>query len=141
MISAEDPGPDERPRSSRLQTAQRWRARLRANPATAVAYRSGVGVVGACIVVIGVILIPLPGPGWLIVFIGLSVLASEFAWAERLLLRARGKVLIWTRWVSRQSRSTQFAIGASGVGLLAGAVAVFVATQGGLDAVQTSVFG
>ena len=35
-------------------------------------YRIAVGVLGASVVVIGFILIPLPGPGWLIVFAGLA---------------------------------------------------------------------
>jgi len=34
---------------------------------------------------LGLALVPLPGPGWLIVFLGLGIMATEFAWAERLL--------------------------------------------------------
>ena len=49
------------------------------------AYRVGVGVVGGLIVALGIVTIPLPGPGWLTVIAGLFVLATEFAWAERLL--------------------------------------------------------
>ena len=33
----------------------------------------------------GSILVPLPGPGWLIVFAGLAILATEYVWAQRLL--------------------------------------------------------
>ena len=32
-----------------------------------------------------------PGPGWLVIFAGLSVLAVEFAWARRLLKRIKAK--------------------------------------------------
>jgi uncharacterized protein (TIGR02611 family) len=33
----------------------------------------------------GITLVPLPGPGWAIVFIGLGMLALEFKWAENLM--------------------------------------------------------
>lgn len=46
---------------------------------------------GAVVVVGGVVLLPLPGPGWLIIFAGLGIWATEFAWAARLL-----------RWTQRQ---------------------------------------
>jgi len=42
---------------------------------------------GFLIVLLGIILIPLPGPGLLIVAVGLAVLALEFTWAEQLLER------------------------------------------------------
>ena len=41
-----------------------------------------VSVLGALIIVTGIILMPLPGPGMVIVVIGVSVLASEFSWAK-----------------------------------------------------------
>jgi uncharacterized protein (TIGR02611 family) len=37
-------------------------------------------------------LVPLPGPGWLIVFAGLAILATEYVWAQRLLNYAKTKV-------------------------------------------------
>lgn len=40
--------------------------------------------VGIVIVVVGIILMPLPGPGTLIVLGGLAILATEFAWAHPL---------------------------------------------------------
>ena len=48
-----------------------------------------VGVVGATIVVLGAVMLLLPGPGLLPIFVGLTVLAAEFAWARRWLRRAR----------------------------------------------------
>jgi len=32
----------------------------------------------------GIVLLPLPGPGWVIIFAGFAVLASEFTFAERI---------------------------------------------------------
>lgn len=95
-----------------------------------LSYRVVVGVVGVAIVAGGLALIPLPGPGWLIVFAGLAVLATEFAWAGRLLDFARDKVRGWTRWVGRQSLLVRSAIGLAGLALVAGAVWAYVATQG-----------
>lgn len=46
-------------------------------------------VVGLALVVGGIVLLVLPGPGLLVVIAGLAVLASEFAWAEFLLDKAK----------------------------------------------------
>ena len=48
-----------------------------------------VGSVGGALVVLGLILMVLPGPGIPVLLLGLVVLASEFAWAETLLRRAK----------------------------------------------------
>ena len=51
--------------------------------------KSGVAIIGVTVILIGIPLIPLFGPGWLIVFTGLAILASEFAWAGRVRDRLR----------------------------------------------------
>jgi uncharacterized protein (TIGR02611 family) len=79
-----------------------FRARLKRNPALALAYRLGVAVLGGAIALLGLALVPLPGPGWLIVFVGLGILATEFAWAERLLDFGRRTLRAWLRWLGRQ---------------------------------------
>jgi len=61
-----------------------------------------VGGIGGAIVVGGLILVPLPGPGWVIVFVGLALLATEFVWAARLEKFARERVEAWTRWLMKQ---------------------------------------
>lgn len=42
-----------------------------------------VFIVGWLIVLVGIILLPLPGPGWAIIFVGFAVLATEFASAGK----------------------------------------------------------
>jgi uncharacterized protein (TIGR02611 family) len=37
----------------------------------------------------GVVMIVTPGPGWLVIFLGLSLLAAEFIWARRLMDRMK----------------------------------------------------
>jgi len=54
-----------------------------------VARRIAVGVIGATLVAFGVLLLVLPGPGLLLVSMGLGVLALEFAWARRWLQRLK----------------------------------------------------
>lgn len=38
---------------------------------------------------IGAIALIAPGPGWLIIFAGLGILASEFAWADKALMKTK----------------------------------------------------
>lgn len=90
-------------RSLRERIAEtRWRRRLAARRSFNHSYRVCVGVVGGLIVAVGLVTIPLPGPGWLTVIAGLFVLASEFTWAERLLEFTKKHVKRWTDWVTRQ---------------------------------------
>lgn len=56
------------------------------------AKRVAVTIAGAVVVIVGLILVPLPGPGWLIVFGGLAILATEYVWAQRLLNYSKRKV-------------------------------------------------
>jgi uncharacterized protein (TIGR02611 family) len=76
-----------------------WRRRIAARRSVNHPYRIGVGIVGALVVALGIVAIPLPGPGWLIVIAGLFVLATEFVWAERLLEFTKRHVTRWTEWV------------------------------------------
>lgn len=80
-----------------------WRARLRRNRVTAIAWRVGVGVVGALVTAAGLVMVPAPGPGWLVVFFGLLILASEFEFAQRWLDFARHHVGRWNDWIMAQA--------------------------------------
>ncbi len=95
---------------------------LRRTRTTRLVYRAIVGVVGTLVIVLGIVLLPLPGPGWLVIFAGLAILASEFAWAERLLDYARDKVLAWTHWVGRQPWGIRLLIGLATLLVVAAAV-------------------
>ncbi len=47
--------------------------------------------VGVLIVLVGLSMLVLPGPGWAAIFLGLAVLATEYAWANRLLVVTKDK--------------------------------------------------
>jgi uncharacterized protein (TIGR02611 family) len=51
-----------------------------------------VGVIGGTVLLIGIALIVLPGPAFIVIPIGLAILATEFAWAQRAVTRARAMV-------------------------------------------------
>jgi len=48
-----------------------------------LARRIVVGVVGATVLLLGVAMIVLPGPAFIVIPIGLAILGIEFAWARR----------------------------------------------------------
>jgi uncharacterized protein (TIGR02611 family) len=114
------------------EAAQRYGLRrfVARNRGLEIAYRVVVAVIGFAIIVAGLALIPLPGPGWLIVFAGLAVLSTEFAWAERLLSYARDKVAGWTGWVIHQPVGVRALIGLVGLAFVAGAVFLYDAVVG-----------
>jgi uncharacterized protein (TIGR02611 family) len=89
---------------------QGFRARIEAKPTLRRTYRIGVAVLGGVVLAAGVIMIPYPGPGWLVVFGGLAILASEFHWARRVLHFARGKYDAWTDWLARQPVLVKLAV-------------------------------
>lgn len=61
-----------------------------------------VGILGGLVVLVGLVMIPYPGPGWLVVFAGLAILATEFEFAAKVLEYAKGKYDEWTNWLARQ---------------------------------------
>jgi uncharacterized protein (TIGR02611 family) len=101
-------------RSLRERVAETgWRKRLAVRRSVNQGYRLTVGIVGGLIVALGLVTIPLPGPGWLTVIAGLFVLATEFLWAERLLEFTRKHVKRWTDWVTAQPVWVRLLLGAA----------------------------
>ena len=56
-----------------------------------------VAVSGGSVLAFGVALIVLPGPAFIVIPLGLAILATEFLWARRLLRRVREGAT----WLSR----------------------------------------
>jgi len=99
------------------------RERVRSTRSGRLAWRTGAAVLGIAVIVIGVVSWTLRSPGWLIIFAGLGILATECEWAARLLRFARAKLSSWTDWVATQSRPVQALIGLAGLVVLAALVA------------------
>jgi uncharacterized protein (TIGR02611 family) len=59
------------------------------------------------LLIAGIIMIPFPGPGWLVVFVGLGILATEFVWAQRVLDHAKSKYDAWQKWLRQQRFAIQ----------------------------------
>lgn len=55
------------------------------------AKRIAVFVAGVAVLLAGVAMLVLPGPGLVVIILGLAILATEFAWAERALDKAKTK--------------------------------------------------
>ncbi|MEV4628051.1 TIGR02611 family protein [Micromonospora sp. NPDC049523] len=105
----------EQPPTGLRQRVQTALEIIRANPTGRIALKIVVAVVGAVVVLVGLALIPLPGPGWLLVIAGLGVWAVEYHWARRLLTFTRRNVQAWTRWATRQSWPVRLLLGAFGL--------------------------
>lgn len=87
----------------------------------AVVKRSIVTVLGALVVALGIALMVLPGPGILLVVVGLAILATEYAWARDLLGTAKEKAVkaqeeaVASPW--RTGATVLFALGMIGAGV------------------------
>ena len=80
------------------------RRRIDRRPALRRAYRVIVAALGGTIAILGLLLVPLPGPGWLIVFLGLAILGTEFAWAKRLAVFTKRQLArFWASWKARRA--------------------------------------
>ncbi|HEY2195799.1 MAG TPA: TIGR02611 family protein [Actinomycetospora sp.] len=111
-VPDDEPGPLHDGRLQRVRVRLRaFRARVKARPWWNLAWRIAIGVLGTAVLVLGLIAIPYPGPGWLIVFAGLGILATEFTWAGRLLRFVRRYYDRWVAWVRRQNRVVQALLG------------------------------
>lgn len=69
-----------------------------------VAHKAGVIVAGVVVILVGIILIPLPGPGWLIVFFGVSILGLEFPFFGRFTAWVRKKAHHVWAWLKPKLR-------------------------------------
>jgi uncharacterized protein (TIGR02611 family) len=57
-----------------------------------VSWQVGIFVVGLAVVAAGAAMLVLPGPGWLVIFGGMAIWATEFVWAQLVLRWTKRKV-------------------------------------------------
>lgn len=110
--------------------------KIRANPTGRLVLKIGIGVLGALVIAVGIILIPFPGPGWAIVILGLAIWSLEFAWAKRLLDFTKRNVKAWTSWIGRQSLPVRAVLGILGMVFVAAIVWASVRLSFGIDLID-----
>jgi uncharacterized protein (TIGR02611 family) len=112
---------------------------IRANPTGRVTLKILISVAGAIVVTVGIALIPLPGPGWLLVIAGLGIWAVEFHWARRLLTFTRRHVQRWTRWATTRPLPLRLALGSVGLIFVATVVWLSLKYSLGIDVVARAL--
>jgi uncharacterized protein (TIGR02611 family) len=84
--------------------------------------RIGFAVFGFLVVLAGLAMLVLPGPGLIVIAIGLGILALEFAWAERLLERTVDRMEEAADTVKKASRTQQLLLAAATAAVSVGVV-------------------
>jgi uncharacterized protein (TIGR02611 family) len=67
-------------------------------------WRAAVAVAGFVVLAVGVIMLVTPGPGLVVIIAGLAILATQFAWAERALDRAKARAAAAKEAALRRTR-------------------------------------
>lgn len=81
----------------------RFKAFTHRHPVLRVIHKVLVTLVGGVIVLAGVVMLVTPGPGWLAIFLGLGVLATEYPLVHRFNQWAKGRVLaVWHAYRRRR---------------------------------------
>ncbi len=70
------------------EAVERWAAKLGLETRPRLR-KTLVAIIGATVFLIGIALLVLPGPALLVIPVGLAILATEFAWASRVMKRGR----------------------------------------------------
>jgi len=68
-----------------------------------IAKRIAIGIVGGSVLVVGVLMIVLPGPAFVVIPLGLGILAIEFAWARIWLKKIKAKAQEMARNLSNRN--------------------------------------
>ncbi len=93
------------------------------------ARRLMVLILGVAVLAAGVAMLALPGPGILVILLGLVILATEFAWAERLLDRTTATAAGAASRVT-DNNAGRVGLALSGVAMIVGGIAVAVLFAG-----------
>lgn len=84
--TAADTGTEDRGLGSRAPEFVKERRMLH------LSWQVGVFVIGLAVVGTGIVMLPLPGPGWVVIFGGMAIWATEFVWAQLVLRWTKRKV-------------------------------------------------
>lgn len=81
---------------------------------------------GLAVVVAGIVMLVFPGPGWVVIFLGLAILATEFAWANSVATFIRRRIMGCASWIRRRPRWLLVAVGSACLVVVAAAIVVML---------------
>ena len=122
-------------------TLQRFRAWVIARPGGRTIWRVFIAITGGLVLVAGLIMIPFPGPGWLVVFLGIGIWGTEFAWAQRLLKWTRARVNAFTTWTMARPAWQRVLGSVAALGVTIAVLVLAAAYQGWFGLSLPSRFG
>ena len=122
MSAAPEREPPERPAEPAL--VRKLRARQAEHKQRGRLYRLMFVALGLVVLGIGIAMLALPGPAFVVIPVGLAILSLEFEWAERLLERALIKGEEARRKAAQASRGQKIL---SGLAIACAAAAAFTA--------------
>ncbi|MEV4169104.1 TIGR02611 family protein [Nonomuraea sp. NPDC049709] len=114
---------------------QGWLDGVRSTRTGALTLKIVIGVIGTVMVAGGLVMVPFPGPGWLVVFAGLAVLATEFHWAHKTLEFGKQTLHAWTEWYKRQGWTVRIIVLVVTVAV-AGVIVYFGLRTLGIDVIE-----
>ncbi|MEV5490875.1 TIGR02611 family protein [Streptomyces bobili] len=91
-MAANDAKSDRAAEQQKQALGSRAPAFIKARRILHLSWQVGIFVVGLAVVVAGIIMLPLPGPGWVVIFGGMAIWATEFVWAQLVLRWTKRKV-------------------------------------------------
>ncbi|MFM9494638.1 TIGR02611 family protein [Streptomyces galilaeus] len=91
-MAANDAKSDRAAEQQEQALGSRAPAFIKARRILHLSWQVGIFVVGLAVVVAGIIMLPLPGPGWVVIFGGMAIWATEFVWAQLVLRWTKRKV-------------------------------------------------
>ncbi|MQS38962.1 TIGR02611 family protein [Streptomyces katsurahamanus] len=86
-----EPGEGE-PEAAEKPLGSRAPEFIKARKTLHLSWQVGVFVVGLAVVAAGAAMLVLPGPGWVVIFGGMAIWATEFVWAQLVLRWTKRKV-------------------------------------------------
>ncbi|MCC5475218.1 TIGR02611 family protein [Streptomyces barringtoniae] len=96
-----------------------------------LSWQVGVFVVGLAVVVAGIVMLPLPGPGWVVIFGGMAIWATEFVWAQLVLRWTKRKVTeAAQRALDPRVRRRNITLTVIGLVIVAGLAGIYVSKFG-----------
>jgi uncharacterized protein (TIGR02611 family) len=78
-----------RERDDVANTMKGWSRTFGASGPLRLLRRIGIGLVGSAVLGVGVVMLVMPGPAFVVIPLGLGILALEFEWAQRWLHRVK----------------------------------------------------